>query len=248
MPVLVGRAYAAVAPSLRLGKELNLHANRLMLLGAPGAGKGTVAKGLSSRLGYTHLSTGDMLRAAVAAGTETGLVARGFMDGGGLVPDAIMVKLIDERTAQSDCKDASGAARFMLDGFPRTLPQANALEASGLGPEKVLFLAVPDALIIERLTGRRSCPSCGTPFHVAFQPPKVEGICDVCSTALVHRADDHEGPIRKRLEAYTAQTAPLVAHYAGRVVKIDGTKAPADVLQAAVAAVAVRSVAGVAVI
>lgn len=210
-----------------------------MLLGAPGAGKGTVAKGLSKHLGYTHLSTGDMLRAAVAAGTETGKVAKGYMDGGSLVPDTIMVKLIDERTAESDCKDERGAARFMLDGFPRTLPQADALDASGLGPERVLFLDVPDALIVERLTGRRSCPGCGAPYHIAFQPPRVADVCDACGTGLVHRADDQEGPIRKRLAAYANQTAPLVERYADRVVKIDGTMAPASVLSAAIEAVAV---------
>ncbi len=212
--------------------------NRLMLLGAPGAGKGTVAKGLVQRLGYTHLSTGDMLRAAVAAGTETGKLAKGFMEAGQLVPDDVIIRLIDDRTAEADCKAADGSARFMLDGFPRTLPQADALDASGLGPECVVYLAVDDEIIVGRLTGRRSCPGCGAPYHVEFHPPKVEGVCDACGTALVHRADDHEGPIRQRLEAYANLTAPLVERYADRVVKIDGTQAPAVVLEAAVTAVA----------
>ncbi len=212
--------------------------NRLMLLGAPGAGKGTVAKGLVQRLGYTHLSTGDMLRAAVAAGTETGKLAKGFMEAGQLVPDDVIIRLIDDRTAEADCKAADGSARFMLDGFPRTLPQADALDASGLGPECVVYLAVDDEIIVGRLTGRRSCPGCGAPYHVEFHPPKVEGVCDACGTALVHRADDHEGPIRQRLEAYANLTAPLVERYADRVVKIDGTQAPAVVLEAALPAVA----------
>jgi len=213
-------------------------ANKLMLLGAPGAGKGTVAKGLTSRLGVAHLSTGDMLRAAVAAGTAVGRLAQGFMDAGQLVPDDVMVKLIDERTAEADCKAADGRPRFLLDGFPRTLPQADALDASGLGPEVVLFVDVPEEALLRRLTGRRSCPGCGAPFHIDFQPPKVDGICDACGTALVHRADDQEGPIRKRLDTYRAQTAPLVQRYADRVVRIDGTTAPAVVLEAALAAVA----------
>ncbi|MEY3013825.1 MAG: hypothetical protein RIT45_2560 [Pseudomonadota bacterium] len=213
--------------------------NRLMLLGAPGAGKGTVAKGLVQRLGYTHLSTGDMLRAAVVAGTETGKLAKGFMEAGQLVPDDVIIRLIDDRTAEADCKAAGGAARFMLDGFPRTLPQADALDASGLGPECVVYLAVDDEVIVGRLTGRRSCPGCGAPYHIEFQPPKVEGVCDACGTALVHRADDHEGPIRQRLEAYANLTAPLVERYADRLVKIDGTQAPATVLEAAVTAVTV---------
>jgi adenylate kinase len=210
-----------------------------MLLGAPGAGKGTVAKGLVQRLGYTHLSTGDMLRAAVVAGTETGKLAKGFMEAGQLVPDDVIIRLIDDRTAEADCKAAGGAARFMLDGFPRTLPQADALDASGLGPECVVYLAVDDEVIVGRLTGRRSCPGCGAPYHIEFQPPKVEGVCDACGTALVHRADDHEGPIRQRLEAYANLTAPLVERYADRLVKIDGTQAPATVLEAAVTAVTV---------
>lgn len=212
-------------------------ANKLMLLGAPGAGKGTVAKGLTNQLGVAHLSTGDMLRAAVAAGTAVGRLAQGFMDAGQLVPDDVMVKLIDERTAEADCKAADGSPRFLLDGFPRTLPQADALDASGLGPEVVLFVDVPEMALLRRLTGRRSCPGCGAPYHVDFQPPKVAGICDSCGTALVHRADDQEGPIRKRLDAYRAQTAPLVQRYADRIVRIDGTAAPAVVLQAALTAV-----------
>lgn len=210
-----------------------------MLLGAPGAGKGTVAKGLVERLGYTHLSTGDMLRAAVSAKTPTGVAAKGFMEAGQLVPDDVIIQLINDRTAEADCRDAAGSPRFLLDGFPRTLPQADALDASGLGPERVVYLAVDDEVIVGRLTGRRSCPGCGAPYHVTFKRPAVEGVCDSCGTALVHRADDHEGPIRQRLDAYNAQTAPLVERYADRLIKIDGTQAPASVLEEAVTAVTV---------
>ncbi len=206
-------------------------AHKLMLLGAPGAGKGTVAKGLVASLGIAHLSTGDMLRAAVAAGTEVGKLAKGYMDGGQLVPDDVMVALIAERTAEADCKAPNGMPRFLLDGFPRTLPQADALDAGGLAPEIVIYVDVPEGDLLRRLTGRRSCPGCGAPFHVDFQPPKVAGLCDACGTALVHRADDQESPIRKRLAAYTAQTAPLVDRYGKIVVRIDGTQRPAAVLQ-----------------
>ncbi len=211
--------------------------HKLMLLGAPGAGKGTVAKGLVANLGIAHLSTGDMLRAAVTAGTEVGKLAKGFMDAGQLVPDDVMVALIGERTAEADCKGPGGTARFLLDGFPRTLPQADALDAGGLAPEIVIYVDVPEGDLLSRLTGRRSCPSCGAPFHVDFQPPKAAGVCDACGTALVHRTDDQEGAIRKRLAAYSAQTAPLVKRYGDIVVRIDGTQRPAAVLQDVLSAI-----------
>jgi adenylate kinase len=149
-----------------------------------------------------------------------------------------MIQLIDERVRQPDCRSAAGAPRFLLDGFPRTLPQADALDGSGLGPELVLYLAVDDAVLVARLTGRRSCPGCGAPYHVLFQPPRREGVCDACGSALVHRSDDQEGPIRQRLAAYAAQTAPLVERYGARLRRIDGEQSPAAVLQGALAAVA----------
>ncbi len=213
----------------------------MILLGAPGAGKGTVAKGLVDHVGVTHLSTGDMLRAAVKAGTEVGKQAQSFMDRGALVPDEVMVALIAERVSQDDCLSESGANRFLLDGFPRTLPQADALDERGLGPQAVIYLDVPTDIIVRRLTGRRSCPDCGTPFHVDFKPPKADGVCDVCEGTLVHRADDQEGPIRKRLDTYTAQTAPLVQRYADVLLTIDGNQAPGAVLEAVLAAVTGRS-------
>ncbi len=205
-------------------------ANRIILLGAPGAGKGTVAKALVDLFGLSHLSTGDMLRAAVAAGTPLGVQAKGFMDAGALVPDELMVGLIADRVQQPDCKGSTGLVRFLLDGFPRTLPQADALDQSQLGPDLVVYLEVDDSVIVDRLCGRRTCPGCGSPFHIHFAAPKVAGICDRCGTALVHRSDDQEDAIRKRLEAFHRQTGPLVGRYASCLVKIDGALAPADVL------------------
>ncbi len=212
--------------------------NRMILLGAPGAGKGTVAKGLVAHLTVTHLSTGDMLRAAVKAGTEVGLHAKTFMDRGALVPDEVMVSLIAERVTQADCQGDDGNVKFLLDGFPRTLPQADALDDRDLGPDAVIYLDVDIDVIVGRLTGRRSCPGCGAPYHVEFKLPKVDGICDICQTALVHRSDDQEGPIRKRLDAYSAQTAPLVERYAEQLITINGNQSPSDVLRDVLAAVA----------
>lgn len=205
-------------------------ANRIILLGAPGAGKGTVAKELVARFGLSHLSTGDMLRAAVSAGTQLGLQAKSFMDAGALVPDELMVGLIADRVQQADCKGADGVVRFLLDGFPRTLPQADALDGGQLGPDLVVYLKVDDGVLVERLCGRRSCPKCGSPYHIKFAPPKQAGICDRCGTALVHRSDDQETAIRKRLEAFKQQTGPLVGRYASCLVTIDGGESPANVL------------------
>lgn len=209
-------------------------ANRILLLGAPGAGKGTVAKALVDRFGLTHLSTGDMLRAAVAAGTSVGKLAQGFMSAGNLVPDEVMVRIISERVQQADCRLADGTPRFLLDGFPRTMPQAAALDAEGLTPDLVLYLKVDDEVIVRRLSGRRSCPACGNPHHVEFAPPVVDHLCDRCNTPLVHRPDDHEGPIRRRLEAFKAMTGPLVERYAPMLASFDASQAPESVLKAVV--------------
>ncbi|MSP91054.1 MAG: nucleoside monophosphate kinase [Myxococcales bacterium] len=204
-------------------------ANRIVLLGGPGAGKGTVAKALIDRFGLQHLSTGDMLRAAVAAGTELGKLAQGFMSQGALVPDDVMVKLLSERVQQADCRLADGTPRFLLDGFPRTLPQAAALDREGLSPDLVVFLDVPDEIIVRRLVGRRTCPQCGNPHHVEFAPPVQDGLCDRCGTRLVHRPDDTEGAIRRRLDAFHAQTGPLVERYAHVLAHIDGNQPPETV-------------------
>ncbi|MBI5609241.1 MAG: nucleoside monophosphate kinase [Deltaproteobacteria bacterium] len=208
---------------------------KIILVGPPGAGKGTVAKSLVDRYGLCHLSTGDMLRAAAAAGTEVGLLAKSFMDKGALVPDSVMVSLIEERVQQPDCRTADGSPAFMLDGFPRTLPQADALQARGLAPDLVVFIDVPGDAIVRRLSGRRTCPACGNVHHVEFAPPKADGICDRCGGALVHRSDDHEATIRKRLDAFELQTSPLVQRYGAMIERVDGTQRPDEVMRAVVA-------------
>ncbi len=205
---------------------------RLILLGSPGAGKGTLAKGLVAHLLIPHLSTGDMLRGAVSAGSAVGKQVGEFMTGGQLVPDELMVSLLHERLRQADCVAPDDTTRFMLDGFPRTLPQADALDVGGLRPQVVICIKVPDTVVVERLTGRRSCSGCGAPYHVAFMPPKQDGICDVCGTALTRRADDHEGPIRERLEVFAKQTAPLEQRYANVLLVVDGNSSPGAVLEA----------------
>ena len=171
-----------------------------------------------------------MLRAAVVAGSPLGVQAKSFMDAGALVPDELMVGLIADRVQQPDCKGPTGIVRFLLDGFPRTLPQADALDAGQLGPDLVVYLEVDDSVLVDRLCGRRTCPGCGSPFHIHFAPPKVDGICDRCGTALVHRSDDQEDAIRKRLEAFHRQTGPLVGRYESCLVTIDGAQAPSQVL------------------
>ena len=204
---------------------------RIILLGAPGAGKGTIAQGLIDALGLPHLSTGDMLRSAIKEDTSVGRVAKDYMDRGQLVPDDVMVDLIDERVQKDDCNHGQTATRYMLDGFPRTLPQADALDARGLGPDKVIYIKVPDEVLVERLTGRRSCPGCGAPYHIRFKPPENEGVCDRCQGQLVHRSDDREGPIMKRLIVFNTQTKPLENRYENVMLEIDGSQTPRAVLQ-----------------
>ncbi|MGC9162117.1 MAG: adenylate kinase [Thiomonas sp.] len=193
---------------------------RLILLGAPGAGKGTQATFISERLGIPQISTGDMLRAAVKAGTPLGRQAQSIMEAGQLVPDDIMLGLVRERLSAPDC-----AKGFLLDGFPRTIAQAEGLEKAGIGIDVVLEFDVPDADIIERLSGRRVHPASGRTYHVKFNPPKTPGIDDLTGEPLVQRADDQEETVRKRLEVYHAQTLPLVEYYARRMAQGD-PKAP----------------------
>ncbi|MCV2348890.1 adenylate kinase [Paucibacter sp. Y2R2-4] len=181
---------------------------RLILLGAPGAGKGTQAAFICQKFGIPQISTGDMLRAAVKAGTEMGLAAKKVMDAGGLVSDDIIIGLVKERIAQADC--ANG---FLFDGFPRTIPQADAMKAAGVKLDLVLEIDVPDSAIIERMSGRRVHVASGRTYHVKFNPPKAEGLDDVSGEALVQREDDKEETVRKRLEVYQAQTRPLVDYY-----------------------------------
>lgn len=185
---------------------------KLILLGPPGAGKGTQAKMLTDRFGIPQISTGDILRAAVKEGTPMGLKARSFMDAGGLVPDEVVVGIVRERLQKGDC-----AAGFILDGFPRTVAQADALKETlrqlGKDLDAVISLEVDVEALVERLTGRRTCKDCGRGYHVKFDPPKVAGTCDACGGTLVQRDDDREETIRKRLEVYHQQTAPLAAYY-----------------------------------
>ncbi len=181
---------------------------RLILLGAPGAGKGTQAAFICKKFGIPQISTGDMLRAAVKAGTPLGLAAKKVMDSGALVSDEIIIGLVKERIAQPDC--ANG---FLFDGFPRTIPQADAMKHAGVKLDVVLEIDVPDEAIIERMSGRRVHLASGRSYHVKFNPPKVAGIDDVTGEALVQREDDKEETVRKRLEVYQKQTRPLVDYY-----------------------------------
>jgi adenylate kinase len=183
---------------------------KLILLGAPGAGKGTQATFICQKYGIPQISTGDMLRAAVKAGTPLGIEAKKIMDAGALVSDELIINLVKERIAQPDC--ASG---FLFDGFPRTIPQADAMKAAGVKLDYVLEIDVPFDAIIERMSGRRSHAPSGRTYHVKFNPPKVAGLDDITGEALIQRADDKEETVKKRLEVYSAQTRPLVDYYAG---------------------------------
>ncbi len=181
---------------------------RLILLGAPGAGKGTQATFICKKYGIPQISTGDMLRAAVKAGTPLGIEAKKVMDSGGLVSDDLIINLVKERIAQSDC-----AKGFLFDGFPRTIPQADAMKAAGVKLDYVLEIDVPFESIVERMSGRRSHAASGRTYHVKFNPPKVAGVDDVTGEPLIQRDDDKEETVKKRLEVYSAQTRPLVDYY-----------------------------------
>ena len=214
---------------------------RLILLGAPGAGKGTQATFLCQKFAIPQVSTGDMLRAAVKAGTPLGIAAKKVMDAGALVSDAIIIGLVKDRIAQADC-----AQGFLFDGFPRTIAQAQAMQDAGVKLDYVLEIDVPDSAIVERMSGRRAHLPSGRTYHVAFNPPKVAGIDDVTGEPLVQRADDSEATVKKRLQVYHAQTRPLVDFYAQwaasgdaaapRYRKIDGSGSVADITTRALAA------------
>ena len=193
---------------------------RLILLGAPGAGKGTQAAFICQKFGIPQISTGDMLRAAVKAGTPLGLAAKKVMDSGALVSDDIIIGLVKERLAQPDC-----AKGFLFDGFPRTIPQAEAMKQAGVKLDHVLEIDVPFDAIVERMSGRRSHPGSGRTYHVKFNPPKVAGVDDVTGEALVQREDDREETVMKRLQVYAEQTRPLVDYYANWA-KADPQNAP----------------------
>jgi adenylate kinase len=214
---------------------------RLILLGAPGAGKGTQATFICKRFGIPQISTGDMLRAAVKAGTPLGVEAKKVMDSGGLVGDDIIIGLVKERLTQPDC-----AGGFLFDGFPRTIPQADAMKTAGVKLDVVLEIDVPDDAIIERMSGRRSHAASGRTYHVKFNPPKVEGLDDVTGEPLIQRDDDKEETVRKRLEVYQRQTRPLVDYYgrwaasgeagAPRYARISGTGSVEDITARVMAA------------
>jgi adenylate kinase len=214
---------------------------KLILLGPPGAGKGTQAARLREKFGIPQISTGDMLRAAVKAGTPLGVAAKKVMDAGQLVSDDIIIGLVKERLKEPDCRKG-----YLFDGFPRTIPQADAMKAAGVAIDYVLEIEVPDDEIIVRMSGRRVHPASGRNYHVKFQPPKVEGRDDATGEMLVQRDDDREETVRKRLEVYRAQTRPLVDYYgkwassgdaqAPRYRKIAGLGAVDEVFRRAIAA------------
>ena len=184
---------------------------KIILLGAPGAGKGTQAEIISKKLGIPTISTGNILRAAVKAGTPTGLKAKSYMDAGKLVPDEVIIGIVQERLAQEDCKGG-----FILDGVPRTIAQAEALEERGIEFDHVISLEIDDDAIVKRMDGRRVCTQCGAPFHTESKPPKQEGVCDLCGGALMERDDDKPETVRDRLVVYHNETEPLKHFYEAR--------------------------------
>lgn len=206
---------------------------KIILLGAPGAGKGTQAQFLTKAFDIPQISTGDMLRAAIKAGTELGVLAKSFMDSGKLVTDEIIIGLVKERITQEDCKNG-----FLLDGFPRTVPQADALKEAGVAIDAVIEIDVPDTVIVERMSGRRAHLASGRTYHIVYNPPKVEGKDDETGEDLVQRDDDKAEVVLDRLRVYHEQTAPLIDYYKGvssndasvKYITIDGTQ-PIDTVE-----------------
>lgn len=183
----------------------------IILLGAPGAGKGTQAEVICEHLSIPTISTGNIIREALKSGTEMGLKAKSFMDAGSLVPDDVVIGIIKERLAKDDCKNG-----FILDGFPRTIPQAEALDAMGVVIDKVIDIEVPDANIIARLSGRRVCEKCGASYHLEYKKPSVSDVCDKCMGTLIQRKDDHPDTVKARLDVYHKETEPLKEYYSGQ--------------------------------
>ena len=196
----------------------------LILLGAPGAGKGTQSAKISEKYGIPAIATGDILRGAIKAGTELGKSAKSYIDAGQLVPDAVVIGIIKDYLSTDSCKNG-----FILDGFPRSIPQAEALDAMGVRIDCVLNIEVPDEAIVSRMSGRRVC-SCGASYHVEYNPPKQEGVCDKCGASVYVRADDAAETVAERLETYHAQTEPLKDYYAakGILVTVEGQDDVAD--------------------
>ena len=191
----------------------------IILLGAPGAGKGTQAAVICEKLNIPTISTGNIIREALRTGTEMGLKAKSYMDAGKLVPDEVVIGIVEERLQQDDCKNG-----FILDGFPRTIPQAEALDKMGVVIDKVIDIEVPDEVIVKRMSGRRVCEKCGRPYHLESLKPKVDGICDDCAGALVQRKDDHIDTVKDRLQVYHTETEPLKDYYGrqGKLAVVEG--------------------------
>lgn len=208
---------------------------KIIMLGAPGAGKGTQAKRIAEKYGIPHISTGDIFRANIKEGTELGMKAKEFMDQGLLVPDEVTIGMLLDRIKKEDCVNG-----YVLDGFPRTIPQAEsltkALEEMGQKIDYAVDVDVPDENIVSRMSGRRACITCGATYHVQFAPPKAEGICDKCGAELVLRDDDKPETVQKRLAVYHEQTQPLIDYYrrAGVLVSVDGTQSMAQVFESIV--------------
>ncbi len=198
---------------------------KLILLGAPGAGKGTQAEIICREKNIPTISTGNILREALKNGTEMGLKAKSYMESGQLVPDEILIGIIKDRIKEADCKNG-----FILDGFPRTIPQAEALDAMGAGIDAVLDIEVPDEDIVTRMSGRRVCEKCGSSYHVLYKQPKEEGKCDNCGGTLVQRKDDHPDTVKERLEVYHSQTEPLKEFYSkqGKLLVVHGQEKVED--------------------
>ncbi len=208
---------------------------KIIMLGAPGAGKGTQAKRIADKYGIPHISTGDIFRANIKNGTELGTKAKTYMDQGLLVPDELVVDLVVDRVKQADCEKG-----YVLDGFPRTIPQAEALDSAllkiGEKMDYAVNVEVPDENIVNRMSGRRACVSCGATYHLVHIPTKVEGICDTCNSELILRDDDKPETVQKRLTVYHEQTQPLIDYYTKKdiLVEVDGTKDMAEVFDAIV--------------
>ena len=191
----------------------------LILLGAPGAGKGTQAEILCQRLHIPTISTGNMIREALKSGTEMGLKAKAFIEAGQLVPDEVVIGIVRDRLQEDDCQNG-----FILDGFPRTIPQAEALDRMGITIDRVVDINVPDEVITQRVSGRRVCPGCGNSYHVETKKPQTDGVCDRCGTTMVQRKDDEPQTVQERLHVYHEQTEPLRDYYAaaGKLLVVDG--------------------------
>lgn len=207
---------------------------KLILLGAPGAGKGTQAEVISNTLHIPTISTGNIIREALKSGTEMGRKAKEYMDSGRLVPDEVVIGIIQDRLAEPDCENG-----FILDGFPRTIPQAEALDRMGIAIDRVVDIEVADETIAQRVSGRRVCPGCGASYHVDYKRPAEEGVCDRCGDTLVQRKDDHPDTVRERLNVYHEQTEPLKKYYEGKgiLVVVEGQEDVADTTRLTLAAI-----------